>query len=92
VLDRAGSIFGTTAIGGNKICQDAHGKPIGCGIVFQLRAPAKKGGAWTEKILHRFTDGNDGLVRAAVSYSTPRAHFTERLEGEEVSSMGPSSD
>jgi hypothetical protein len=60
VLDHAGSIFGTTAIGGNKICQDAHGKPIGCGIVFQLRAPAKKDGAWTEKILHRFTDGNDG--------------------------------
>jgi hypothetical protein len=59
VLDSKRVIYGTTAIGGNQICQNGQGQPIGCGIVFQLH-PAKTGGAWTENVLHRFTDGNDG--------------------------------
>jgi hypothetical protein len=59
VLDK-GAIYGTTSIGGNPICQNGQGQPVGCGIVFELRPLAKTGDAWTEKILHRFTDGNDG--------------------------------
>jgi uncharacterized repeat protein (TIGR03803 family) len=33
---------------------------VGCGTAFELKPPAKTGGVWTEKVLHRFTDGNDG--------------------------------
>jgi uncharacterized repeat protein (TIGR03803 family) len=60
LLDIKGEIYGTTAIGGNQICQDSQGHPIGCGIVFQLRQPSKEGGVWTEKIMHRFTEKPDG--------------------------------
>jgi hypothetical protein len=60
ILDSKGAVYGTTAIGGNQICQNGHGQPVGCGIVFQLHPPAKADGDWTENVLHRFTDGNDG--------------------------------
>lgn len=58
-LDRPGAIYGTTGIGGNQLCNFGNGN-VGCGIAFQLSPPKKKGGAWTERFLHRFTDGNDG--------------------------------
>jgi hypothetical protein len=57
VLDSKGKLYGTTFIGGYN-CPQFQG--VGCGTVFELKAPKKAGGAWTEKILHRFTDGNDG--------------------------------
>jgi uncharacterized repeat protein (TIGR03803 family) len=57
VLDNKGAIYGTTAGGGGASCQGS-----GCGTVFELKPPTKKGGAWTEKILHRFTGGNDGEI------------------------------
>jgi uncharacterized repeat protein (TIGR03803 family) len=57
VLDATGNVYGTTSIGGFN-CPQFQG--TGCGTVFELKQPAKTGGAWTEKILHRFTDGNDG--------------------------------
>jgi len=55
VLDRKGAVYGTTVWGGSTGCQGP-----GCGTAFKLVLPAKTGGMWTEKILHRFTDGNDG--------------------------------
>jgi uncharacterized repeat protein (TIGR03803 family) len=57
VLDGTGAIFGTTSIGGYN-CPRFQG--VGCGTAFELKPPTKTGGAWTERILHRFTDGNDG--------------------------------
>jgi uncharacterized repeat protein (TIGR03803 family) len=61
IFDAAGNLYGTTAYGGvSGGCSSAPVGPGGCGIVFQLRPPATKGGAWTEKVLHNFTDGNDG--------------------------------
>jgi uncharacterized repeat protein (TIGR03803 family) len=56
-LDSTGAIFGTTSIGGYN-CPRFQG--VGCGMAFELSPPTKTGGAWTEKMLHRFTDGNDG--------------------------------
>ena len=57
VLDSKGAIYGTTFIGGFN-CPQFQG--VGCSVAFQLKPPTKKGDTWTEKILHRFTDGNDG--------------------------------
>ena len=58
ILDSKGAIYGTTPTGGNQLCNFGNGN-VGCGIVFRL-APQKKSGAWTEKVLHSFTDGSDG--------------------------------
>lgn len=48
-LDGAGNLYGTTISGGSS-CY--------CGTVFELSPGAN--GTWTEKVLHRFTGGNDG--------------------------------
>jgi hypothetical protein len=61
VLDSQGVIYGTTYFGGNNqkgTCEGGVGG-TGCGTVFALRPPSKKGGAWTEKLLHLF-NGQDG--------------------------------
>jgi hypothetical protein len=61
VFDTNGGIYGTTEIGG-----DLQGEcqPNGCGAVFTLAPPATKGGAWTNKMLHRF-NGQDGAAPLA---------------------------
>lgn len=58
VLDSDGAIYGTTSTGGNSGCKTTYS--LGCGTTFQLKPPTTKGGAWKEKMLHRFTGGNDG--------------------------------
>ena len=56
VLDSRGAMYGTTIWGGSATCQGP-----GCGTAFQLNPPTEEtGGAWSEKILHRFTGSNDG--------------------------------
>jgi uncharacterized repeat protein (TIGR03803 family) len=47
ILDAAGNLYGTTALGGPypAACQP----PLGCGTVFELMPPVS--GFWTEKIL-----------------------------------------
>ncbi|HWY53739.1 MAG TPA: choice-of-anchor tandem repeat GloVer-containing protein [Terriglobales bacterium] len=52
-FDNKGNLYGATTDGGS-----ACPSP-GCGTVFQLTPPAKKGEAWTETILYGFS-GNDG--------------------------------
>jgi hypothetical protein len=58
LLDNGGTIYGTTSAGGNQSCK--YDASVGCGTVFELESASKKVDAWTEKILHRFTDGADG--------------------------------
>jgi uncharacterized repeat protein (TIGR03803 family) len=53
ILDKAGNLYGTTAVGGSTGCF-GHG----CGTVFEL---ILNQGKWTEKVLHTFVpDGKDG--------------------------------
>jgi hypothetical protein len=52
VLDRKGSVYGTTFGGGNESRECGSG---GCGTVFELKPPTKKGGVWAEEILYRFS-------------------------------------
>ena len=47
IFDQAGSLYGTTQLGGS-----------GVGVVFKLTPNAN--GGWTEKVLHQFTGGKDG--------------------------------
>jgi uncharacterized repeat protein (TIGR03803 family) len=49
-MDAAGNIYGTTTNGGAR----QHG------TAFALTPPAKRGGAWTEVLLHSFYGGHDG--------------------------------
>jgi len=62
VIGSTDAIYGTTAAGGNQTCKTAGS--VGCGTVFELKPPTKKGGVWTEKTLHRF-NGQDGANPAA---------------------------
>ena len=61
LLDKDGNVYGTTAYGGAGKCQ-LFGSRVGCGIVFELTPPARKGGAWTETILYSFQNANDGYI------------------------------
>jgi hypothetical protein len=65
VFDSKGAIYGTSYFGGNegKHCSGGVGG-TGCGAVFSLQVARDRGGAWSEKILHRF-DGIDGSNPAA---------------------------
>lgn len=58
-LDRKGAIYGTTYAGGNGAgpCGAA-----GCGTAFVLKPPARRGAAWTENMLHVFTNYSDGAL------------------------------
>jgi len=60
VLDNKGAVYGTTYFGGSEKgeCDGGVGG-TGCGTVFELKPPVKKGDAWTEKALQRF-HGQDG--------------------------------
>ena len=48
-VDRDGTFYGTTQLGGS-----------GYGTVFSLTPPTSAGGAWTESILWKFDDGSAG--------------------------------
>jgi uncharacterized repeat protein (TIGR03803 family) len=58
ILDAAGNLYGTTLVGGDSSCNAVFGP--GCGVVFKLAPPAQLSGAWTETVLHAFTEGTDG--------------------------------
>jgi uncharacterized repeat protein (TIGR03803 family) len=59
ILDAAGNVYGTTAYGGTGGCI-LLGITAGCGTVYELSPPIKKGDPWTETILYSFQGGNDG--------------------------------
>jgi hypothetical protein len=50
VFDGSGNLYGTTFFG-----------PGPYGLVFELKNPSGKSRTWTETVLHRFSDGADGL-------------------------------
>ena len=50
VLDGNGDLYGSALAGGNS----------GYGVIFELKKPSGKAGSWTESVLHRFSNGNDG--------------------------------
>jgi hypothetical protein len=54
VFDKAGNLYGATADGGSGCSAGS------CGTVFQLVAPPKRGGAWSENILHNFAGNGQG--------------------------------
>ncbi len=54
-FDSSGNLYGTTPIGGDLNCQGGNG----CGVVFELSAPAQKDGIWTYSTLYAF-EGSDG--------------------------------
>ncbi len=56
VFDKAGSLYGTTALGGNNACSN------GCGVVFKLTPGSN--GKWMYSVLHRF-NFQDGANPAA---------------------------
>jgi uncharacterized repeat protein (TIGR03803 family) len=62
IFDTVGSLYGTTASGGDlSLCQG-----LGCGVVFKL-APNTNGG-WSETVLHRFYDHPGALPYAGVIF------------------------
>jgi len=60
VFDAAGNLYGSTIYGGDMSCAAENG--VGCGVVFELSPSKTPGGAWTEKVLHAFHGGLDGVV------------------------------
>ena len=52
VMDAKGNLYGTTSAGGAS----------GNGTVFELVAPKRKTGAWTETVLYSFGTGTDGAA------------------------------
>jgi uncharacterized repeat protein (TIGR03803 family) len=62
VFDQMGNLYGTT-LGGGSGSGCTVSTLTGCGVVFELIAPATQGAAWTYSVLHNFTeDGTDGLL------------------------------
>lgn len=60
VFDKSGNLYGTALTGGAS----------GDGVVFELAAPSKANGKWTETLLHSFS-GTDGLnPQAGVVFDT----------------------
>jgi uncharacterized repeat protein (TIGR03803 family) len=59
IIDSNGNLYGVTGYGGSGNCQ-LLGSNVGCGLVYELSPPAKKGGAWTYSILYSFQGSKDG--------------------------------
>ncbi len=55
LIDAAGNLYGTTVWGGIVVCEPY----FDCGTAFELSP--REGGGWTEKVLHSFGSGNDGV-------------------------------
>ncbi len=57
-MDTAGVLYGTTLNGGSQGCN--NGIDLGCGIVFKLTPPTAGSAKWTENVILRFRDNNNG--------------------------------
>ncbi len=56
----AGALYGTTILGGSDDSACSGGIQPGCGVVFELAPPPSASGAWTQTVLHAFTNTPDG--------------------------------
>jgi hypothetical protein len=68
VVGKNGALYGTTQYGGGatSACPGSYDFLAGCGTVFKLIPPVAPGDAWTETVLHGFTDANgDGSTPVA---------------------------
>jgi uncharacterized repeat protein (TIGR03803 family) len=82
IFDSKGAIYGTTQFGGNleQGCRLDQGE--GCGTVFTLKPPAKKGGTWAERILYRFkSDPDAGEPVAGLVFDTSGNLYGTTLGG-----------
>jgi uncharacterized repeat protein (TIGR03803 family) len=70
VLDSRGAAYGTTQIGGYNC---PHNSGQGCGTVFELKPPTKKGSAWAETVLYRFNPANSGAAEPAAGVVLDRS-------------------
>jgi hypothetical protein len=68
--DRTGTLYGTTEVGGNELCQNYF--QFGCGTIFAL-TPSPNG--WTESVLYRFQGGSDGAHPRAPLVPRPDGYF-----------------
>jgi uncharacterized repeat protein (TIGR03803 family) len=77
IMDANGSLYGTTAFGGN--LQDCGGNGLtGCGVVFRLSGEK-------DTVLHRFTGGADGASpQAGLVMDASGALYGTALEGGSV--------
>lgn len=69
-----GSLYGTTAAGGNTGCTSSYSNvygTTGCGTVFKLTPPSSGTGKWTKTILHTFTGSADGGMPEAGLLADP---------------------
>ena len=58
VIGLIGALYGTTAYGGANV---AGACPSGCGVIYELMPPSRRGGPWTESTLYSFgATGSDG--------------------------------
>jgi uncharacterized repeat protein (TIGR03803 family) len=84
-LDTAGNLYGTTYKGG----PSNHCNGFGCGIVYKLSPTSN--GAWTETILHSFSEGSDGAVPAAgVAFDSSGNLYGAALAGGNHTACSPS--
>jgi hypothetical protein len=61
ILDAEGNLYGTTAYGGGSSCTFL-GTVVGCGIVYELSPPSRRGESWTETVLYSFQGKKDGQL------------------------------
>jgi len=62
IIDAAGNLYGVTAYGGRGDCV-VLGLRAGCGTVYELSPPKRKGGgAWTETVLYSFPIAKQGFL------------------------------
>ena len=75
IFDQAGNLYGTTEVGGNRVCLD------GCGVVFELTR--QDDGSWAESLPYSFSD-RDGRYPLAglISDTAGNLYGTTNLGGD----------
>ena len=74
VVGKNGALYGTTQFGGSatSACPPSYSSYRAAEPLFELTPPAAAGGAWTEKVLHSFSDadGDGSMPLAALAMSS----------------------
>jgi hypothetical protein len=75
IFDQAGNLYGTTEVGGNRVCLDS------CGVVFELTR--QEDGSWAESVPYSFSD-RDGRYPLAglISDTAGNLYGTTNLGGD----------